>query len=297
MSLLLDPKRVKSNGLYHREDIHIYRDPQPASIHTRKYEPVQMGDVQYLIRECPDRISDNILKYPRSQNIKHSNGTRRNHGNSMYGQYGTPYKVKVVRPPLIRPVYDTLPLSRMKHPNITAWSNPGFPYQTRTEIMKQIDISRVKTSVWSLPRPAFRFTLGDLEERPNVTSYIHENIRSKSWVPNAVGGAPNNNIPFVDLPLQRKRPQLSVSANARGCGVYNKSEYKGRMNDKINVSVDNSRRYRSNNERTLIPAINTLDTVGTSAYTNPSMQVNSIREGNPNIILNKQANFGSFDRN
>ena len=43
------PKRTKSAGLAGQDQIHIYKDP-PAAKYTRKYEPVNIGDVMYMAR-------------------------------------------------------------------------------------------------------------------------------------------------------------------------------------------------------------------------------------------------------
>lgn len=142
-------KRKKGSlGLPSVERPHILRDP-PKSIHTRKKERVEAGDVTYLLREMPDRYAENIEVHARGVNNAvgvnynnwtrgnskprisgHSSGTPGMHSGSS-GQAGNPYKVGkdgAFRPPMVTQE-DLLPLSRM--PRKTTSVRPSFkvPYQ------------------------------------------------------------------------------------------------------------------------------------------------------------------------
>lgn len=101
---------------------HIYKDP-PSARYTRKYEPVNMGDVNHYIRSDTDRISDSINYFPRGidpmKSVEYNNtgGGR---------QASLPYKVMrhgAFRPPMYA-IEDRLPLSRMKYSNYIARTNP-----------------------------------------------------------------------------------------------------------------------------------------------------------------------------
>ena len=168
------------------EQPHIFEDP-PKSIHTRKYEPVEIGDTLHLVRDCPDRISEHISKFPHAETFAIGSGEdqRRTTNSTMYGQWGSPYVVnKAFRPPMVRPTYDLLPLSRMQRPNTSAHAYAHVPYNTRIDMMKAIDFSKLKTSVWALPRPDQTFVLGDIHDRPNVASYISDILLENSVMAN-----------------------------------------------------------------------------------------------------------------
>lgn len=98
------------------DQVNILRDP-PRSIHTRKKERVEAGDITHNIREMKDRTSDNILRFARGQNPMVS-VSYSNHGTNSSGvEASNPYKVVrdgAFRPPMLRPVEDLQPLSRRK---------------------------------------------------------------------------------------------------------------------------------------------------------------------------------------
>lgn len=117
----------KSYTLPSRDNIHIFRDP-PKSIHTRKKERVEFGDVEHWLREDESRIDENIKMYARGVNpsveVSYSN-----HGNPTHslniGSASNPYKVnKSFRPPIFRQA-DLRPLSRLPRPYISGTTNPG----------------------------------------------------------------------------------------------------------------------------------------------------------------------------
>ena len=118
---------------------HIYRDP-PKGIFTRKYEPVNVADTMYMyqadaIGGDPTRINEGILMYARGQNpmvevsYQNAGGASTNSalGNS---QVSNPYKVEVVRPPLM-PAESLVPLSAPRiHQNYSVSTNPSIYPQT-----------------------------------------------------------------------------------------------------------------------------------------------------------------------
>jgi hypothetical protein len=111
----------------------ILRDP-PKSIHTKKKERVEMGDVTYMIRNDDSRINEGISYIARGVNpmvdVSYSNyGGNGAKLNSMPTLSATnPYKIMkdgAFRPPMMTQE-DLLPLSRMRRPETSAITNPGI---------------------------------------------------------------------------------------------------------------------------------------------------------------------------
>ena len=103
---------------------HIYRDP-PKSITTRKYEPVNVADVMFMAQADnpngdPTRINEAIKVYARGKNpmVEVDYGAGQGVKN--------PYRIEVVRPPLM-PIETLQPISAPRiHQNYTITSNPGI---------------------------------------------------------------------------------------------------------------------------------------------------------------------------
>ena len=114
--------------------IHIYRDP-PKAITTRKYEPINVGDIMYMVRADSEqggdasRINEGIQYYARGQNsmveVDYGNHSAGSMNTSLHnGQASNPYKIEVVRPPLY-PVETLVPLSAPRiHQNYSIATNP-----------------------------------------------------------------------------------------------------------------------------------------------------------------------------
>jgi hypothetical protein len=114
--------------------IHIYRDP-PKAITTRKYEPINVGDIMYMVRADAEqggdasRINEGIQYYARGQNsmveVDYGNHSAGSMNTSLHnGQASNPYKIEVVRPPLY-PVETLVPLSAPRiHQNYSIATNP-----------------------------------------------------------------------------------------------------------------------------------------------------------------------------
>ena len=103
---------------------HIYRDP-PKSITTRKYNPVNVADVMYMAQADnpngdPTRFNEAIKVYARGKNpmVEIDYGAGQGAKN--------PYRIEVVRPPLM-PIETLQPISAPRiHQNYTITSNPGI---------------------------------------------------------------------------------------------------------------------------------------------------------------------------
>ena len=110
----------------------ILREP-PKSIHTKKKERVEMGDVSYMIRNDDSRINEGISYLARGVNpmvdVSYSNyGGNGAKLTTMATPTATnPYKIikdGAFRPPIMTQE-DLLPLSRMRRPETAATTNPG----------------------------------------------------------------------------------------------------------------------------------------------------------------------------
>ena len=111
----------------------IFKDP-PKSIHTRKYEPVNLAEVSYMSRPDseygdPSRINEAINVWARGVNpaveIDYSGSGKGSQTTSLVQRApSAPYKVEVVRPPL-QPIETRVPLSNPRtHNNYSIVTNP-----------------------------------------------------------------------------------------------------------------------------------------------------------------------------
>lgn len=110
----------------------ILREP-PKSVHTKKKERVEMGDVNFMIRSDDSRINEGISYLARGVNpmvdISYSNygGNGATLTSMPTLQATNPYKTikdGAFRPPIMTQE-DLLPLSRMRRPETSATTNPG----------------------------------------------------------------------------------------------------------------------------------------------------------------------------
>ncbi len=132
---------------------HIARDP-PKSIHTRKKERVEMGDVTYMIRNDDSRINEGVNYLARGVNpmvdVMYNNvgGGGGGKTNTMANiQASNPYKVMNVRPPMFTQE-DLLPLSRQRRPETSAITNPGIRSGFNiNNLMDQTDRQEIKTAI------------------------------------------------------------------------------------------------------------------------------------------------------
>jgi hypothetical protein len=135
----------------------ILREP-PKSIHTRKKERVEMGDVTYMLRNDDSRINEGINYIARGSNpmvdISYSNyGGNGAKLMSMPNVAATnPYKVikdGAFRPPIYTQE-DLLPLSRMRRPEIAVSTNPGIATSAgfvTPNLQNQVDLSNISNAI------------------------------------------------------------------------------------------------------------------------------------------------------
>jgi len=149
-------------------DIHVLRDP-PRSIHTRKIERVEEGDIMHNLRANPDRLSDAIQQFQRGVNVQGSvdysgrNGLGSKTHHLARRNPHTSYNVMAdgaFRPPMVR-MEDTLPLSRQKRDWFAVNSGVslgasgiGMPKHTVNEYT--IDHEPLRATI----HPSFAYTIG-----------------------------------------------------------------------------------------------------------------------------------------
>ena len=150
-----------------REVPFIYRDP-PKGYFTKKHEPVNIGDIMYMLQPDgpygdPTRTNEAIQVYARGQNpmveVSYTNSgggsTNTSLGNT---QASNPYKVEVVRPPLM-PLETLQSISNPRmHQNYAVQTNASiFP----TSIAGEYDKGKVRlmTSVYTTPAHHIRTNL------------------------------------------------------------------------------------------------------------------------------------------
>jgi len=123
--------------------MNIIKDP-PKGIFTRRKDRV--GDTQQILLQQEDsgsRVNEYINVYARNTNPMVS-VSYNNYGNSQGGKKSNaslPYKVDVVRPPVMSP-YDLLPLSRMPRDWFYASTNPAFP-----QLVQNLQCNEIKSAI------------------------------------------------------------------------------------------------------------------------------------------------------
>ena len=192
--------RKGASTLPSREDINILKDP-PKSVHTRKHEPVNIGDVTHMVRENPDRTSDAIQLYARGVNpavsVEYQNrgggGTRTSVISQ--SQASNPYNVVhegAFRPPLFRPIEDGLPLSRQKRDWTSVTSKPGGPeadtFYQRTVNEKGINKNPIRKAVhtsyaYNIQKSAKPY-VGNAVLDPLTFSIITQQLDPRKYVDN-----------------------------------------------------------------------------------------------------------------
>jgi hypothetical protein len=157
--------------------IHLYKDP-PKGIFTRKYEPVNIADVQYMVQADamggdPTRINEGIQVFARGQNpmveVSYQNAGGASTNSSLgNAQVSNPYKVEVVRPPLM-PLEVLQPISAPRmHQNYTITTNPGIYPQS---VAGEYDKAKVRLMTQTYTTPA---------------GYTRTNINSSLFEDNAI---------------------------------------------------------------------------------------------------------------
>ena len=171
--------KLESYTLGGWQQVHIYKDP-PASVHTRKYEPVSEGDVLHNLRDSDvgsSRLAEAVMYLPRGVNpmvdVEYGNaggnGARTTHIHQP--QVGNPYKAfrdGAFRPPLF--TQDMLqPLSRQRYLNPAVVTNPVLPAGSqmanltysvdRKPVLQAISGARNTAPIQAMPTLQYRVAL------------------------------------------------------------------------------------------------------------------------------------------
>jgi hypothetical protein len=256
------------------ERVNILRDP-PSSIHTRKKERVNVGDVMYNVRESRDRTSDNILYYSRGVNpmvsVSYGNTGGGNKLSSIntVGMANNPYKVVrngAFRPPLIRQE-DLLPLSRQRRANTIAQTRPAPVYQHKNVQEMTIDFNPVRASV--LPRTTRDIGTGRFFETYSGNAVLDPLVFSVISKLKGTSTHDNYDIDWRDAKnYTTDRPLFSVI-----------SKLKGTSHDNYDIDGRDAKNYTT--DRPLVSVISKLK--GTSTHDNYDIDGRDVK----NYILDK----------
>jgi hypothetical protein len=245
----------------------ILRDP-PKSVHTKKKERVEMGDVTFMIRNDDSRINEGISYLARGVNpmvdVSYSNyGGNGAKLTSMPTLAATnPYKVikdGAFRPPIMTQE-DLLPLSRMRRPETAATTNPGIStiggfvtpnLQNKvdlTSISNAIDVKKINylsirpSATFNISLPISVDVFGDRAIQKNKLQFSHYANPSTNLfdIPDYLQNTSDNSIVF-DAINQKNLKVENVTANPN-LKVYiqqgnDLTEVQGSVKDKMNIAV------------------------------------------------------------
>ncbi len=181
MSIQYPKKERAGVNLVAYEVPHIYRDP-PKAIFTRKKETVNIADVMYMARPDndygdPTRVNEGVQVFARGRNPMVQVDMGQGQG------VKSPYKVEVVRPPMM-PIETLVAISRPHiHQNYAAQTNPGSNYTTPMTIGNAVDQDQIKgiihedvTAGIMRTNPALPLEFGPTVDFNTVKSNITENL-------------------------------------------------------------------------------------------------------------------------
>ena len=245
----------------------ILREP-PKSIHTKKKERVEMGDVSYMIRNDDSRINEGISYLARGINpmvdVSYSNyGGNGAKLTTMATPTATnPYKIikdGAFRPPIMTQE-DLLPLSRMRRPETSATTNPGVSTISGfvspnlqnnvdlTVVSNAIDVKKINylsirpSATFNISLPIDVDVFGNRAIQKNKLQFSHYANPSTNLfdVPDYLQNTSDKNI-INDAINQNNLKVQNVSANPN-LKVYiqtgnDLTEIQGSVKDKLNIAV------------------------------------------------------------
>jgi hypothetical protein len=245
----------------------ILREP-PKSIHTKKKERVEMGDVTYMIRNDDSRINESISYIARGVNpmvdVSYSNyGGNGAKLTTMATPTATnPYKIikdGAFRPPIMTQE-DLLPLSRMRRPETSATTNPGISTIggfVAPNLQNNVDLTTVSNAIdvkkinYLSIRPSATFNIslpidvdvfGNRAIQKNKLQFSHYANPSTNLfdVPDYLQSTSDRNI-INDAINQNNLKVQNVSANPN-LKIYiqngnDLTEVQGSVKDKLNIAV------------------------------------------------------------
>jgi hypothetical protein len=245
----------------------ILREP-PKSIHTKKKERVEMGDVTFMIRNDDSRINEGISYIARGVNpmvdVSYSNyGGNGAKLTTMATPTATnPYKIikdGAFRPPIMTQE-DLLPKSRMRRPETAATTNPGVStiggfvapnLQNNvdlTVVSNAIDVKKINylsirpSATFNISLPLDVDVFGDRAIQKNKLQFSHYANPSTNLfdVPDYLQNTSDKSI-VSDAINQNNIKVQNVSANPN-IKVYiqngnDLTEVQGSVKDKMNIAV------------------------------------------------------------
>lgn len=245
----------------------ILREP-PKSIHTKKKERVEMGDVSYMIRNDDSRINEGISYLARGVNpmvdVSYSNyGGNGAKLTTMATPTATnPYKIikdGAFRPPIMTQE-DLLPLSRMRRPETSATTNPGIStiggfvtpnLQNNvdlTVVSNAIDVKKINylsirpSATFNISLPIDVDVFGNRAIQKNKLQFAHYANPSTNLfdVPDYLQTTSDKNI-ISDAINQNNLKVQNISANPN-LKIYiqngnDLTEVQGSVKDKLNIAV------------------------------------------------------------
>ncbi len=169
-----------------KEETHILKDP-PKSIHTRKKERIETGDIEHNIRNDETGRLDNSLRVfntATNPSIKVEYQNRGNYGGRhQLAQAKKAYRVNENFRPPMRTLEDILPLSRQKRPWVAATTNPGagqYGVIKLSDIYDRSIAAKVtgvqKREVYVNPNPSFKIDVAEAKEQIKLNDPIHANV-------------------------------------------------------------------------------------------------------------------------
>jgi hypothetical protein len=245
----------------------ILREP-PKSIHTKKKERVEMGDVSYMIRNDSSRINEGISYLARGVNpmvdVSYSNyGGNGAKLTTMATPTATnPYKIMkdgAFRPPMMTQE-DLLPLSRMRRPETAVTTNPGVStiggfvapnLQNNVDlavISNAIDVKKINylsirpSATFNISLPIDVDVFGARAIQKNKLQFAHYANPSTNLfdVPDYLQNTSDRNIVNDAINHENLKVQ-NVSANPN-LKIYiqtgnDLTEIQGSIKDKLNIAV------------------------------------------------------------
>lgn len=244
----------------------ILREP-PKSIHTKKKERVEMGDVTYMIRNDDSRINEGISYLARGVNpmvdVSYSNyGGNGATLTTMTAPFATnPYKTikdGAFRPPIMTQD-DLLPLSRMRRPETSAITNPGISniggfvspnLQNKIDLMTVSNAIDVKKINYLSIRPSATFNIslpisvdvfGDRAINKNKLQFVHYTNPSSNlfeyseYLQNSDSSIVSDSINKNNLKVENVISNPNMKIYIQNCNDL--TEIQGSIKEKINIAV------------------------------------------------------------
>jgi hypothetical protein len=302
MSIQYPKKERAGVNMVAYEVPHIYRDP-PKSIFTRKKETVNIADVMYMARPDndygdPTRVNESIQVFARGRNPMVQVDMGQGQG------VKSPYKLDVVRPPMM-PIETLVAISAPHiHQNYAAHTNPGSNLTFPMSIGDAVDQDQIKgiihedvTAGIMRTNPTLPLEFGPTVDFNTVKSNITENLEGIYQT--------NAGLQYIGIGDEATRTKRADEKNIKDTllKVINSNFSSITLYDpKTNNSIDISANIKDKNYIAINAAkgkeIDLITRDGTPVklkdYTYSIVNTNA---GNPQIVIQVQQPEVILDRN